>query len=283
MSRQILFNNATAVPAAAGGVNDPFEIAEARVAAFNPEDYGSGTLDLTAPYDGKYVEFAQGAAEGDTPVRTSLINVDDVVEVFSRPYVAPIAQVTTVVPETGTGEATVRVVEVSAGFKPHKRVTITVKLDGKTKAQITDDFVAQFNANSPKFITASNGASDNLVLTGNIGVSFETSTDMEAAAWTITSTAAPNFGSGTAEHAKILEEQAWGQHANYTNRINLPIPPVSYAANSTYDLFIIRVKTNTTRNVGGLAQKHQDIYIAVQATATGIDLEEFFFGEEAED
>lgn len=276
MSRQILFNNATAVPAAAGGVNDPFEVAEARVVAFDPSDYGSGTLDLTEPFEGDYVEFVQGAVPGETPVRTSLIKMEDVVEVIERPYVAPVAQVTTVVPATGTGEATVRVVEVSAGFKPHKKVTITVKLDGKTKAQITDDFVAQFNANSPKFITASNGASDNLVLTGNIGVSFETSTDMEAAAWAITSTAAPNFGSGTYEHVKQLEEQAWGQHANYTQRNYLPIPPVSYAANSNYDLFTIRVKTNTTRNIGGLAQKYQDIYIAVQATGTGIDLPVFF-------
>jgi len=281
MSRQVLFNNANAVPAASGSVNDPFEVDAARVVAFNPEDYASGTLDLTSKYDGEYVEFVQGAQEGDTPVRTSLIKVSDVEKVIETDYTAPVAQVTTVTPATGEDDATVRVVQVNTGFKPHPRVTISIDITDKTKEQITDAFVAEFNANSPQFVTASKDGSDNLVFTGDIGVSFETSTDASASGWDITSTTTPDFGSGTYDHVKKLEEQAWGQHANYTQRINLPIPPVSYAENKNYDLYTFLVRTNTTRNIGGLAQKYQEITVAVENASTGIDLAVFFGFEDA--
>ena len=278
MSRQLFINNATAVPAAAAGVNGPDEVAEARVAAFNPDDYASGTLDLTAPYEGDQIEFVQGAKTDEDPIRTALINMEDVVAVDETPYTAPVSQVTTVTPVTGTGTATVRVVQVNTGFKPHKRVTIDVILDGKTAEEIVDDFVEQFNKNYPQFVTASN-ASNELVLTGDTGVSFETSTDQEAAGWDVVATTTPNFGSGTYEHIKNLEEFAFG--GNYPNRIYLPVEPPRYAErNATYDLFTIKVKTNTTRNIGGNAQKYQEIRIAVHATATGIDLPVFFGFEE---
>ena len=282
MSRQILFNNATAVPAASGSVNNPFEVAEARIAAFNPEDYASGTLDLTAAYDGEFVEFVQGGKSGHPPVRTSLIKVSDVEYVKEAAYAAPVAQVTTIVPATGTGIATVRAVQVNRGFKPFPKFSTDVTITGKTKAQITDAFVALINARSPKFLTASKGGSDNLVLTADLGVSFETGLDGLATAWGISATA-PNFGSGTAEQVKAFEEQAWGQHANYTQRIYLPVPPQSYAASANYDLHVIRVRTTTTRNIGGLAQKYQDIYFAIQTSATGIDLPVFFGFEDASD
>ena len=278
MSKQILINNATAVPAASGSVNTPFEVAEARIVGFNPEDYASGSLDLSAAYTEDYVEFVQGAKSGEVPVRTSLIKVSDVEFVKEVAYVAPVAQVTTIVPATGTGVATVRAIQVDRGFKPFPKVSADVTITGKTKAQITDAFVALINAKSPKFLTASKGGSDNLVLTADLGVSFESALDGLASTWGISATA-PNFGSGTPAHVKAIEEQAWAQHANYTQRVSFPVPPQSYAATANYDLYVIRVRTNTTRNIGGLAQKYQDIYFAIQTSATGIDLP-FFFGFE---
>lgn len=277
MSKQLFINNATAVPAAAGGTTNPSAVAEARIAAFDADDFASGTLDLTAPFEGKHLQFVQGGAGDNDSIISSVINLEDIEGVYERPYVAPTAQATTVVPETGTGTATIRIVETSAGFKPHKRVTISVVLDGKSKAQITDAFVDQFNASEPQFVTASNGASDNLVLTADLEVSFETSLDEEAEDWDVSSVA-PNFGSGTAEHVANLEEVAYG--GNFPNRIYLPIHPPSYAADSTYDLFTIKVKTNTTSNIGGPGQEYQELILAVQATATGIDLPVFLGFEE---
>lgn len=270
--RQLLINNATAVPAASGTVNDPTEVAEARVAAFNPEDYASGSLNLSLAYTGDTVEFVQGGKAGEEPLRTSLINVKDVVAVHEKTYVAPTAQVSTITPATGTGTATVRVVKVSNGYQPHERITIDVVLDGKTATQIVDDFVAQFNAQSPNFVTAANNT-DELELTGDLGISFETSLDNEAADWAIAAVA-PNFGTGTSEMLKNMEEFAYG--GNFTNRIYLPVNPPSYVVDGeTYDLFTIQVKTNTTPNISK-ANEFQEITIAVQATATGIDLPTFF-------
>lgn len=271
MSKQLFINNATAVPAAAAGNTNPSDIAEARVAAFNADDFSSGTLDLTSAFTGDRVQFVQGGKGDNDAIISSIIEMDDVVEVVERAYVAPTAQATTITPATGTGTATIRVVKTSDGFQPQERVSINVQLDGKTDAQIVDDFVAQFNS-AQSFLTASNSA-DELVLTGDIGVAFETALDDEASDWE-TDVTAPNFGSGSAEHIANLEEIAYG--GNYTNRIYLPIKPESYAADSTYDLFTVRVKTNTTPNIGGPGQKYQEIIIAVQATATGIDLPTFF-------
>lgn len=278
MSRQLFINNATAVPAAAVGTTNPSAVAEARIAAFDVDDFAGGTLDLTAPFEGKHLQFVQGGKGDNDSVISSIINIKDVEGVYERPYVAPTAQATTVVPETGTGTATVRIVQTNAGFKPHKRVTISIVLDGKSKAQITDAFVEQFNSNEPQFVTATNGASDNLVLTADLGVSFETALDDSAEDWASPTSVAPNFGSGTAEHVANMEEIAYG--GNFTNRIYLPIHPSSYAADSTYDLFTIKVKTNTTSNIGGPGQEYQELTLAVQATATGIDLPVFFGFEE---
>lgn len=276
MSRQLLINNATAVPAADATDNEPNDIAEGRVAAFNPDDYAGGTLDFNNPYAGEYIEFVQGTKAGELPLRTSLIKVSDIEAVHHKAYVAPVAQVTTVVPVVGTGTATLRVVRVDQGFEPHPRTTISVIITGKTKAQITDAFVAEFNKSKPKFITASNSGND-LVLTGDIGVSFATSSEDLAAAWAITATNAPNFGTGTPAHLKILEEYSQAQSLNYTQRINLPVTPDSYVlSGGTYDLFTILVRTNTTANIAK-ANEFQEITIAVQTPATGIDLDHFFF------
>lgn len=276
MSRQLLINNATAVPAANGAVNAPDEVAEGRVAAFNPDDYAGGTLDFTNPYGGEYIEFVQGTKAGELPLRTSLIKVSDIEAVHHKPYVAPVAQVTTVVPATGTGNATLRVVRVDQGFEPHPRTTISVVITGKTKEQITDAFVAEFNKSKPKFVTATKTGTD-LTLTGDIGVSFSTSSEELAAAWTITATAAPNLGTGTPAQLKILEEYSQAQSLNYTQRINLPVTPTSYIESAgTYDLFTILVRTNTTANIAS-QNKYQEITIAVENPATGIDLDHFFF------
>lgn len=274
MSRQLLINNATAVPAAAAGTTTPADVAEARVAAFDADDFASGTLALDEAFEGENLVLVQGGEEDS--IITSVINIKDVVSVHEKAYDAPTGQETTITPETGDGVATIRVVETSAGFIPHKRITIDVVLDDKTAGEIVDDFVAQFNANSPNFITASNSA-DKLVLTGDIGVSFETSLDQEAADWDIDSEA-PNFGSGSAEHIANLEEVAYG--GQYTNRIYLPVTPPSYAENENYDLFTILVRTNTTKNIAS-SNKYQEITIAVHNEASGIDLPVFFGFEEA--
>ncbi|MEX0596192.1 MAG: hypothetical protein WD512_06790, partial [Candidatus Paceibacterota bacterium] len=188
----------------------------------------------------------------------------------------PVAQVTTVTPATGTGEAIVRVVRADLGYQPHERVTSSVTITGKTKAEITDAFVTLINGDNQDFVTASKDGSDNLALTGAIGTSFETSTDELASTWTIAATTTPEPGTGTSAQVANLEEIAYG--GNYINRIYLPITPPSYVVDGeTYDLFTILVRTNTTPNISK-SNKYLELRLAVQATASGIDLPEFFFG-----
>lgn len=271
MNTTILFNNATAVPAAAAGDVSPLDIADGRVAAFNADNYAAGTLDLTVPLADsgvKRIQFVQGVPAGKTPVMSSVIEVKDVEKVFTKAYVAPVAQVTTVTTATGTGTAIVRIVRVDAGFKPHERVTAEVKIDGLTAAEITDAFVAKLNAARPKFFTASNNTNA-LRITADVHVSFQTALDGSATGWAITATTTPTFGSGTPAQVAEIEKYAYG--ANFQNRIYLPVNPDSYAANLNYDLHQVFYKTNTTANISNSNEYHQ-LIIAGQATSTGIDL-----------
>lgn len=284
MSRQLLINNATAVPAAAAGVTDPSEVAEGRIAAFNADAFADGTLALDAPLTDvnglltvERLVFVQGAASGEEPLISPVFNVRDIKEsqVSSKAYVAPVAQVSTVTAATGSGVAYVRVVKVSDGYKPHQRITVEVDLTDKTAADIATELSTKINKAKPSFVTATTGTAD-LILTADIGVSFETSLDGSAEGWTLVATTAPNFGSGTAAHIAALEEEAFG--ANFTNRIYLPVSPVKYAADDTYDLFTILIPTNTTPNISN-SNKYHELRLAVAATATAIDLSDFFFGQ----
>jgi len=278
MSRQILFNNANAVPAG-GGVDSVAleDIAEARVYGFDADNFGdeSLNLDAAAPAGVKRVVFAQGVRTGESTIFTSQINIEDVEDVTRTNYVAPVPQVTTVTAEEAEGFATVKVIEASAGFKPHRRVTATIKATGLTAAQIATALAEQLNAQSPRFFTATTSTAD-LIITGDAGVSFETALDDEAQDWTVVATTTPNFGTGTYDHVKILEETAWGQQGNFLNRTYLPVSPPSYAVpGGAYDLITVRVRTNTTPNIS-IGNQFQEITFAVLATGTGIDLATFF-------
>ena len=277
MSKQLLVNNANAVPAAAAGVTSPADLEEGRIAAFDADNFAGGTLDLTAPVEAENIIFAQGAAEGEDPIMSQAFKVSDVKaeQVNEQEYVAPVAQTTTLTPEAGTGFAYVRVVRVDAGFKPHERITVEVKLDDKTPAEIAEELANKINKARPNFVSAEEDTGT-LVITGELGTSFETQTDEEAEGWEIESTA-PNFGNGTSEQVKHIEQLAYG--GNYTNRIYLPVVPKSYVEDTDYDLFTVRVPTNTTANISS-ANKYKDLIIAVHNAATGIDLPIFFGHEE---
>lgn len=279
MSKQILFNNATAVPAADATDTDPSDVAAGRIAAFDVDNFAGGTLALNEPLpEGvSRIQFVQGGASGEEPILSPIFNVEDIKasQLAHRPYLAPVAQVSTVTCATGTGIATIRVVQVNTGFKPHQRITAEVNITGKTAGAIATEFANKINAVKPSFLVATTSTAD-LVLTGNIGVSFETSKEGSAEAWTLAATTAPRFGSGTAAHVRQLEEEAYG--ANFINRIYLPVSPPQYAQALNYDLFTISIPTNTTPNISR-GNKYFYLYLAVQATATGIDLEEFFFGD----
>lgn len=274
MSKTLFINNATAVPAASTSITSPADVAEARIAAFNADDFSTGTLDLNAPIpEGvKRVVFVQG---GEQPIISSIVNVEDVKEVSKRAYVAPTPQVTTVTVEEGERVAELKIVKVSDGYEPNQTMYADVIIDGKTADEIAAEFAAKLNAISPSFATVTASTAD-IVITGDTGVSFETALDGEAAGWTISATA-PNFGSGTSEQIKNIEEVAWG--GNYPNRIYFPLPPKSYVENSNYDVNTVLVRTNTTANISK-SNKYQELIFAVQTAQSGIDLEKFFFGKE---
>lgn len=278
MSKQLLVNNANAVPAAAAGTTSPADVAEGTIAAFDADNFAGGTLDLTALATAENIVFVQGAGAEDDPIMSQVFKVSDITpeRLNERAYVAPVAQVTTITPATGSGVAYVRVVRVDTGFKPFERITVETKIDDKTLPQIAQDLADKINKARPNFVTASVDTND-LVITGDIGVSFETQTDEEAEGWTIAATA-PNFGSGTYAQLKNIEEVAYG--GNYTNRIYLPVAPPSYVQNTNYDLFTIRIPTNTTPNISS-ANKYKDLILAVHNVASGIDLPVFFGHEEA--
>lgn len=283
MSKQLLVNNDSTflngivdTDAAGTGGEDifsPTDVPEARVVAFNADYFSAGILNLEEPVpEGvENVIFVQGAAEGEDPIMSHVFKASDIEDLNERAYEAPVAQVTTVVPETGTGFAYVRVVRVDAGFKPHERITVESKLDDKSLAEIAEDLANKINKARPNFVEASVDG-NNLVITGDLETSFETQTDEEAEGWDVTSTA-PNFGTGTYTQVKNIEEIAYG--GTYTNRIYLPVVPPSYVENLNYDLLTVRVPTNTTANISS-ANKFKDLIIAGENAVTDIDLATFF-------
>ena len=284
MSITLLINNADAVPAEDTTVTDPTGVTTARVAAFDADDYAGGTLDLDSAFSGDRVQFVQGAAENEEII-TSIINVDDVVSVDELDYVAPVAQVTTVTAETGTGFATIGVVRADGNPRPHERLTAEVELDSKTASAIATDFADQLNEQFPDFVTVTTSGAD-IIITGAINyedasgqnglVSFETFTDGEASGWTIASTTDPKAGSGADWQVSNLEEIAWG--GDYNNRIYLPITPPSYVTDGEdYKLINIKVKTNTTPNIAKSNTEQQIIIALYDGNATdNIDLATFF-------
>lgn len=277
MSRQLFINNADAVPAADPSITDPSEVPEATIVAFDADDFASGTLDLTTATDAKNVVFVQGGKTGDDAIISSIIPVDKVHFAKKVKYVAPVAQVTTVTAEEGTGFAMIRLVRVDTGYQPYERLTAEVKLDDYADASaIATALANQINNSNHDFVTATTSGAD-LVLTGSEEASFETATDGEAAAWDIVATTARNEGTGTSKQVKNLEEIAWG--ANYYNRVYLPITPPSYVEDgSNYDITTIEVRTNTTANIAK-SNMYQKIDFAVITGGTdpaGIDLEAFF-------
>lgn len=275
--KQILFNNATAVPA--GAVVAPAAVAEGRVAAYNIEDMTT-TLDLDASADCETVIFVQGTEAGKDSIFSPPVKLSDVRSVVKTAYSAPVAQVTTLTPTFTTtvpeGEGTIRLVRADAGFKPKDRTTVTVVFTGKTRQAIVDEFVTLINSRYPKFVTASRSGSTTtsaLVLTANVQVSFETSTEDLAANFTLAATTTPVFGTGTATQVAALEEIAWG--ANVNNRSYLPNFPKRYAGTGNFDLYTIEFKTTTTPNIS-LGNTYGEIIIAVNTVSTGIDLVAFF-------
>ena len=285
MSRQLFINNADAVPAADTTVVNPADVAEARFAIFDVDDFAAGTQDPTTQTTADRVQFVQGGESENEAIISSIIDVDDVEEVVEKDYVAPQAQITTVTAETGTGFATVRVIRADGSSRPHERMTAEVQLDDKTATEIAEDFVTALNAQSPDFITASNSGAD-LVLTGKVNyqggpetapfVAFETATDGEASGWGVAATQTPNAGTGAGWQVAEMEEIAYG--GDYTNRIYLPIKPPKYTIESNnYKLITVKVKTNTTPNISK-SNEYQELTIAVVTggTADGIDLNTFF-------
>ena len=284
MSRQLFINNANAIPGADTNVVNPADVAEARVALFDVDDFAGGTLDPTSLTSAKRVQIVQGGANENDAIISSIINVDDVVEVVEKDYVAPVAQVTTVTAETGTGFASIVVVRADGSPRPQGRLTAEVKLDGKTAAAIATEFATQLNKQFPDFVTVTTNAAD-IVITANLNVegavangivAFDTALDGEASNWTKAATTAAKGGTGTGAQVRALEEVAKG--SNYLNRIYLPIAPPFYAnTSSNYKLITLKVKTNTTPNIAR-SNMYQEITIALVTggTVDGIDLNTFF-------
>lgn len=282
MSKQLLVNNDSTflngVATASGGsggetIANPTDVPEARVVAFNADDFSAGILDLgaAAPAGVENVIFVQGAGPEDDPIMSHVVKVADIKDLTEAAYEAPIAQTSTVTPVAGEGFAYVRVVRADAGFKPHERITVESKIDNKTLAEIAEDLANKINKARPNFVSAEAVGND-LVITGELGVSFETQTDEAAEDWAIVGTA-PNFGRGTSDQLRNIEEVAYG--GNFTNRIYLPVPPPSYVENLNYDVSVVRVPTNTTPNISS-ANAFKDLYIAGENEVTNIDLATFF-------
>lgn len=264
--RQILFNNNATVPGAIAFEN----LVAGRIYAFDADNMTT-SLPLGTLTTAERVVFVQGGLNAKH-IFSPVIDVAAVRNAREVPYEAPVAQVTTIVPVVGIGEAEIKIVEVSAGFKPHKRATANVRINDLTKEQITDKFVALLNKQYPKFFTASKTGTD-ITITGNLFVSFETALDGVAIDWSRTVTTTPIFGTGTPQQAAAKEEEAWG--ANVLNRTYLPLTPERYAANQNYEFHQFEFKTTTTPNIS-LGNSYGEITIATSVDATGINLNTFF-------
>lgn len=286
---QLLINNDTTVEGANATYTAPSDVPEGRVAAFNADDFSIGSLALDEATDAENVVFVQGAANGESPIITPIIEVDAIRDkhVHFKEYVAPTPQVTEITIDVTDieGSALIRAIKLSDGYRPYVKVQAVVKVVGKTNAQVAEAFVDQLNSQAPNFLTASSSGAV-LTLTGDIGVSFDTSIEStkegEFIDWDRNVTA-PDFGTGTSDQLKELENLSYG--SNFYNRIYIPLTPHSYVvAGAEYDLFHLRHRTNTTANIAK-GHKYLEITIAVQTEASGIDLNAFFglTAEEDED
>lgn len=280
MSKILLVNNATAVAGAVAGTKDPTGVDPGRIAAFDADNFDGGTLNLapTERTTAERVVFVQG---GETPIFSPVFNVADIKasQINEAVYDAPVNQVTIVTITFGSetaGTATLRVVRADAGFMPHERVTVETEFDSTndTVTDVVNALATAINNDSQTFVTAT-PAGSNILLTGNGGnISFETSLDGSTSNWTINVSNDPDIGNGTSDHVSAIEQLAYG--GNYTNRIYLPVTPPSYVvAGAEYDLFTVRIPTNTTPNISS-ANRYVELILAVQTPATGIDLPKFF-------
>ena len=161
----ILFNNANAIAAASASVVNPAQVPADRIAAFNPDDYGAGTVNLNgaAAAGVRRVQFVQGGATGEPPLISPIINLADVVQTAATAYVAPAAQVS-VVGFTGSGTGNIgwdnstdynlKVVELF-DTEQHSRKNYGYRSGAAaTPTAIADGLMTQINAVSDSAVKA---------------------------------------------------------------------------------------------------------------------------------
>lgn len=278
MSRQILFSHGNIPAADTTWENAVVGNAVPLINAFDADNVGGGSLDLTEALDPaiKRIQFTQRPQVGETPVLTPVINVADVVNVKKTVYVAPAPQVTTVTPVEGIGEVRMTFTKLSTGFRPDETFSVVVDITELADAEaIGDAFRAAINGTKKNDFIAASGTTT-LILTASLGVSFHTA--LKGAGWAIAATDTPNFGSGTFAQVKNLEEDSIARGGFYYQGGSLPVYPPRYAdATKTYDLYVLEYKTTTTPNISK-GHEYATVYLALQAGATGLDLEEVFNG-----
>lgn len=273
MSRQILFNEGN-VPNGTTWANAVVGNAVPLVNCFNVDNIGTSlNLANAIPAGVQRIQFTQRPKVGETPVLSQVINVKDVHSVKKTDYAAPVAQVTTVTPVVGTGNVRLKITKVSTGFRPDESFSVVVDITGLADATaIGNAFRSAINAHKKNdFIVAS--GTTTLILTASLGVSF--STAIEGAVWAIAATTSPNFGSGTFAQVSNVEKESIARGGFYYQTY-LPVQPPTYANDTkTYDLYVLQIKTTTTPNIS-VGHEYYDLYIAVEAGGTGINLNTFF-------
>ena len=211
------------------------------------------------------IRFVQGTA--DKNIVTPWIKGADVVKITGKAYVAPAAQVTTITfttAATAAGDMTLKFTDVSSGYEPYTRKSYTIAVTaGMVQNDIAAAFRAAIAADLPTFISGESGATNTVVMTGNLKsatvdkiVSFSTADDIDGSNGTtaaIVATTSPFGGNGTEFQVADLEKANQGQGAGYYNRVHLPIAPDSYtAAAETYDTYAITYKDGVAGGINGV-------------------------------
>lgn len=198
---------------------DPSDVTAGHIAAFTSNG------DLVALDDGGDADTDQGlitdldlfyvvGGDGEIVRRTAFMQASRFVDARKLAYSAPVKQVTTVTPITGTsGVASVKVTDMTTGYQPFPKVTFEARIsEGDSATAIVTKLKNAANSIRRSPVVAS--GTNTLVLTAkDSGTSFSTSLQETQEGATITPTAVPSLGSGTYQQVRDTE---WQNRAQMT-------------------------------------------------------------------
>lgn len=277
--RQLFVQNTGAIDVQAGDPDDPSDITAGKLAVFsvgNPSEVYD-ILPITALAMPDKFMLVQGGAP---PLLSHIIDKTKVFDIKKQDYVAPVALVltATMVAAVDAGTSSATVIDRTTGHLPFPRFSADVAtLAAATAASIATALAAALNAVPNKTYTATTSTADLIITANEVGTNLVLAFDGPGSPATAIVTTAFNFGQGTPNQVRAIEQAAFGNLGEYYVQDGLlgqfPRRTSSVDDASTYDLYTFQVQPDKEDSVN----RHYtiEIIIAVHSAVTG-DLDAFF-------